>query len=289
MRVREGSETTSRFLRLVGRLLAFVALAVGVTILVSVFLPATLPASGAALLIGSLVAGWGLLAFEGQPLEELGFHRRGPWLSEAVLGLGLGVFVGLTTLALITLAGGVTWFPEEGTPTAYLVEGGSALAFFILPAAGEEAFFRGYPLWLLAQALGPGTALIATSLVFGVMHAGNPEVGLIGTANVAVMGVFLGALLLRTRSLWWATGAHLGWNVTLGFVADLPVSGLDLVDAPYVGAEPVGASWISGGAFGPEGSLATTLVGLAAAVWVWWTPRLRGERSDVRHLRRSKV
>lgn len=274
MRVREGRETISRVVRFAGRLLAFIALAVVITTLLSVFLPGTLPASGAALLIGSLTAGWGLLAIDGHPLDVLGFHRRRTWVSESILGIGLGVFVGVTTLALITMAGGVSWVPEDGTPVGYLLDGGSALAFFVLPAAGEEAFFRGYPLWLLAQGLGPGTALIATSAVFGVMHAGNPEVGWIGTANVAVMGLFLGALLLRTGSLWWASGAHLGWNVTLGFIADLPVSGLDLVDAPYVGAEPMGPVWISGGAFGPEGSLATTVVGLAAAIWVWWTPRL---------------
>jgi membrane protease YdiL (CAAX protease family) len=237
-------------------------------------LPPNVPGAGASLLIGSLVAGWGLLAVDGRHPGALGFHLRSSWPSEAILGLGLGVLVGLVVVTFLTIAGAVSWTLEEGTPGGYLSGAGSALAFFLLPAAGEEAFFRGYPLLIVAGALGPGIALIATSLVFGVMHLGNPEVQWIGALNVAVMGLFLGALLLRTKSLWWASGAHLGWNVTLGFVADLPVSGLDLVDAPYVVVNPSGRPWLSGGAFGPEGSIVTTVVGLAAAAWVWWTPRL---------------
>jgi membrane protease YdiL (CAAX protease family) len=236
--------------------------------------PPTVPGAGAALLIASLAAGWGLLAVDGRPPGALGFHLRPSWPREALLGLGLGVLVGLLVVATLTVVGAVSWTLEEGTPGGYLTGAGSALALFLLPAAGEEAFFRGYPLLIVAGALGPGTALIATSLVFGTMHLGNPDVHWIGASNVAVMGLFLGALLLRTKSLWWASGAHLGWNVTLGFVADLPVSGLDLVDAPYVVATSTGRSWLTGGGFGPEGSVVTTVVGLAAAAWVWWTPRL---------------
>ena len=72
--------------------------------------------------------------------------------------------------------------------------------------------------------------------------------------------VFLGVVYLKTASLWWATGAHLGWNWAHGFLADLPVSGLELVDAPLL--EPVtgGPDWLSGGSFGPEGSVVSTLV-----------------------------
>lgn len=242
--------------------------------LLGALLPNTVPGSGAALLIGSLVAGWSLLAIDGRPPEALGFHLARSWIREASLGLTLGILVGLVVVAAVSVVGGISWTLEDGTPGGYLAGAGSALAFFLLPAAGEEAFFRGYPLLIVAGSLGPGTALVATSVVFGTMHLGNPEVQWIGALNVGVMGLFLGALLLRTKSLWWASGAHLGWNVTLAFVADLPVSGLDLVDAPYVGASPTGRPWLSGGGFGPEGSVVTTVVGLAAAAWVWWTPRL---------------
>lgn len=90
-----------------------------------------------------------------------------------------------------------------------------------------------------------------------------------GLAAIAGAGLFLGALYLRTGSLWWATGAHLGWNWALGFWADLPVSGLDLVDTPYWEGVARGPSWLGGGAFGPEGSIVAAVGFLAAGHLAW--------------------
>ena len=133
---------------------------------------------------------------------------------------------------------------------------------------------RGYPLQALAEAWGAGWALVVTATLFALAHLPNPGVGWVGLTNIAAAGLFLGALYLRTRSLWWATGAHLGWNWAHAFVADLPVSGLELVDAPLV--EPVlsGPAWLSGGEFGPEGSVLATAAVLVAFAWTWRTPRL---------------
>src|SRR5690606_22083869 len=90
-------------------------------------------------------------------------------------------------------------------------------------------------------------------------------------------GIFLGALCLRSGGLWWPSGAHLGWNWAHAFLADLPVSGLELVDAPLIEPRVAGPAWISGGAFGPEGSLLATVAVLGAAAWIWRSPRLGPE------------
>ena len=101
--------------------------------------------------------------------------------------------------------------------------------------------------------------------------------GWLAAANVSVAGLFLGALVLRTGSLWWATGAHLGWNWGQAFLADLPVSGLDVVDTPFWEGSLEGAPWLAGAGFGVEGSVLATLA-LAGAAWLCWrTPRLRPE------------
>ena len=99
-------------------------------------------------------------------------------------------------------------------------------------------------------------------------------------------GVFLGAIQLRTGSLWVASGVHLGWNWALGYAADLPVSGLELADSPLYEGVPRGAEWISGGAFGPEGSVLATAGFALAAYLVWRSPRFKPGQSakDVRPL-----
>jgi hypothetical protein len=250
----------------------------------------SIPGLGAALLLAGLVAGSALLRVDDLDPRALGLHAGPGVMQESGVGLGLGVGVALAAVVAMAAAGAVTWTVESVSPGAWLGSAMMALGFFALPAAAEEVVFRGYPLQALAEAWGPAAAVGVTSVGFGLLHLGNPGAGTVEAANVTVAGLVLGALVVRTGSLWLASGAHLGWNWAHGFLADLPVSGLDLVDAPGVVARVREDAWMGGGGFGPEGSLATTAVGLAAAAWTWWTPRLRPSPAleDVRLLMRLR-
>ena len=235
---------------------------------------ASFTARSTALLAAALSSGWLLLALDGRSPSALGMPARAEGLFHAVLGLGLGTLVALVAVAALALAGAVRWTVEAGTLTQYLGAGAYTLAFLALPAAAEEAVLRGYPLQAVAEAWGPAVALASTSALFALLHAPNPGIGAASMANIFAAGLLLGALYLRTGSLWWAFGAHLGWNWAHGFGADLPVSGLDVVDTPLLEAHVSGSVLLSGGAFGPEGSLLSTGVVLAASAWVWTTRRL---------------
>jgi membrane protease YdiL (CAAX protease family) len=237
-------------------------------------------------LLGSLLAGWIVLALDGRKPGALGFYASTGVPLEGIKGLALGVGVAAVVVLGMTVLGGIVWTPEGGTAGEYLRDGALALWFFTLPAAAEEALFRGYVLQALSESWGALWGLWGTSLIFGLVHLTNPNTSLLGIGNIVMAGVFLGAVYLKTASLWWATGAHLGWNWALGFLADLPVSGLELADAPLYGGAPRGAAWISGGAFGPEGSLVATLGFALAALWVWKSPRIRAGKTalDLRPL-----
>lgn len=222
-----------------------------------------------AMLAAALLAGWTLLAPEGVGPGALGFGLRVGAGRELALGTALGVLVLLPVLGILLAAGGLAFSAQGGDATAWLGRGLGSLGFLAFAAAAEEALVRGYPLQALARAWGPGWALAVTSAVFGAFHLGNPSVDWLGAVNVAAAGVFLGVLVLRTGSLWWATGAHLGWNWGQAFLADLPVSGYDVVDTPFWDGALSGAPWFAGGGFGVEGSVLTALV-MAAAAWMCW-------------------
>lgn len=235
--------------------------------------PGSLIGQGALTLLASLIPAWILLSLaHGKPPGALGFPFRKAAVWEAARGLVLGVAVTLAAVAVMAAAGVVDWVEDAGTVGSLVVEGAAALAILALPAAAEEAFFRGYPLQLLSRAWGPGWALAVTSVAFGLLHGANPGLTWIALANLVVAGAFLGVILLKTGSLWWATGAHLGWNWSLGFAVDLPVSGLEMVDTPLWTGVSSGPAWLGGGSFGPEGSLVTTGVVLLATVLLWRAP-----------------
>jgi membrane protease YdiL (CAAX protease family) len=266
--------TRSGRLRLGWRLLLFAVLLAALYVALSAVLPQTLWGQAGALLGASLLAGWTLLATDGRAPASLGFPLRTEALSESLLGLALGCAVAAAAVVPMAAAGVVRWSWEGGGALAFISGAALSLALYGPLAAAEEALLRGYPLQALAEAWGPLIALLLTSATFGLLHAANPEVGWVGLLNTGLAGVFLGALYLRTGSLWWASGAHAGWNWAHGFLLDLPVSGLDIADQPLLEGRTQGPELLSGGGFGPEGSLLTTGVLVAATVWTWRTERL---------------
>jgi membrane protease YdiL (CAAX protease family) len=209
----------------------------------------------------------------------LGFHGTPAAGAELGLGIGLGAAVALLAVAGLWITGGVGWRAEQGSLGAWLVGGLSALLFLAIPAAAEEALLRGYPLQALAEAWGVGRALLVTSTAFALAHLANPGVTPLAIVNIGLAGLWLGVVWVRTGSLWWATGAHLGWNWGSAYVADLPVSGLELFDAPFYEATMSGPDWVGGGAFGPEGSVLATMALGAAAWWCWKTDRLKANET----------
>lgn len=238
-------------------------------------IPQGLIGGAAALLIGSVVAGWWLLAKDGRAPGALGFHLSRETVAESLKGLAVGVSVGAVVVALMAASGGLRWTAEGGDPVGWLTGALGALAFLAIPAAAEEALLRGYPLQAMAEVWGARGAIVVTSTMFGLLHLSNPGASVLGTVNVVAAGALLGVVYVRTASLWWATGVHLGWNWTHGFLADVPVSGLEVLDAPLYEGVPMGPEWLSGGQFGPEGSLIATVVLLGASAVLWRAPWLR--------------
>ncbi len=84
----------------------------------------------------------------------------------------------------------------------------------------------GYPFRRLIAAIGPVMATIAMSVLFGLLHALNPEATLVSVLVTMLAGVFLSLAWLRTHGLWLPWGLHFAWNASMGVLFGLPVSGI---------------------------------------------------------------
>ena len=140
----------------------------------------------------------------------------------------------------------------------------------------------GFPVTMIdvsREALGPAAALLGTSVVFGLLHLGNPGASVQSTLLVVLAGLFLGGILLITGSLYAAWMAHFAWNWAMAALLHTAVSGI-AVRPPDYQVVDTGPDWATGGAWGPEGGAGAAL-GMAGALWalVAWRRHFR-LRSD---------
>ncbi|HYJ80597.1 MAG TPA: CPBP family intramembrane glutamic endopeptidase [Longimicrobiaceae bacterium] len=246
--------------------------------------PQTFTTQTAVMLAAALLAGWAMLAWvDRRSPQALGLAADRAAAQDSAVGFGLGAGSLALAVGLLVVAGSARWVADDGSVAEYVAVLAQALGFFAVAAAMEEAVFRGYMFQALVQGIGPWPTALLTSALFAAAHLGNPNVGPIALANIGVAGVMLAVAYLRTRSLWFATALHLGWNWAMSALFDFPVSGL-VRDTPLYDAVESGADWWSGGPFGPEGGLAATVAVLALTAWLRRT-RALGESARMRALR----
>ena len=193
-------------------------------------------------------------------------------LGGAVIG---GLAIGVPAALLI----GLGWLDVTDAPGAWQT-GAFATTMMLLPAAFmEELMMRGYPLAVLREALGWPAAIVLTSVVFGVLHVRNPNVEVSAIVLVTIAGIFLGAVVYRTHSLWAATAAHFAWNLTLAVFLHAALSGQELPAGDYRTVD-AGPDWATGGGWGPEGGAGAVAGMLIAAGLLFWRRRRDpGERA----------
>lgn len=188
-----------------------------------------------------------------RPVASLGFKWR-HFQHHAITGFCLGVaLLGLGTLVLY-FNKNLQWNNIHFQADDLFI----ALVLMIMVALGEEMVFRGYILRNLLQSMNKWAALGMSAILFTIAHAGNPGISAVAVINLMLGGLLLGINYIYTRNLWYALSFHLSWNFFQGPVLGFPVSGLPLQSV--LEPELRGPAWLTGGAFGFEGSLIATIV-----------------------------
>ncbi len=231
-------------------------------------LPASLGDPAVALLViaGAVMAvvTYGATVRQGERRRPFELSLDGS-VRELAVGLAIGGGLMLATVGVLGLTGWVTITSRP--PTAIW----RALALTVQSGLVEEVLFRLVVLRLLWRAFNLPVALVASAALFGAAHLLNTNSGLFAALCIALeAGVMLGAFYLLTGRLWMAAGAHAGWNFAQGWLMGAAVSGMSgFAGGPFVTAPTPGVpDWLSGGAFGPEASLAALMLCTAVGAWV---------------------
>ena len=194
--------------------------------------------------------------FDRRPFADIGLRLA----SSSATHLSLGVLLGggAATLLLLAplLSGTGHLVPRPHSSFTWL-----SLAFYLITiffaAAGEEMIFRGYAFQYLIEKIGPFASVLPVGVIFGLVHTSNPHASVLGVVNTVLWGILLGFAFLRSHDLWLPIGMHFGWNAVMPLFG-VNLSGLTIEVTRYFYQWDLSPLW-SGGAYGPEGGLLTTI------------------------------
>ncbi len=241
-------------------------------------------AGGIAITLAVWVAG---RVLDKRPLRDFGLRMDAQWWRDCLTGFLMATAV-MSLIVLFQWAAGWIEFTGFGWNRAsqrnfVTLLGGYVLAMAVV-GFYEELWSRGYQLRNLTEGFYTGhnrnvAGLIAigiSSLIFGILHIGNPNATLLGIVVIFLAGVMLAVPYVITGQLGYSVGLHFAWNVIQGAVYGLPVSGIRFRQS-ILQFEVVGPELWTGGRFGPEGGVLGVIGVLALIALTLAHLRLRND------------
>jgi membrane protease YdiL (CAAX protease family) len=210
----------------------------------------------------AIAAMWIIFRFlERRSMLESGFNTNKAW-SDMAFGFAIGLALVALMVAAEFLLG--VYRPLGLNLHCNLI---SPLIVFLFVGVAEEVIFRVAIFQLLERRVGTWPAFAVSCIIFGLAHMLNNVGGeslpmkLIGCACLMLeAGIVLNAAFLVRRTLWLGVGMHWAWNFFEGPFFGMPVSG-NVIGSTLINVRMQGPELLTGGKFGPEGSLTGVLLG----------------------------
>ena len=133
-------------------------------------------------------------------------------------------------------------------------------------AVFEEILIRGIIFRIIEEKLGSYISLLISAIIFGALHLLNPNSTLISGLCVGIeAGLLLGAAYIYTRNLWFPIAIHFAWNFMQSGIFGAITSGNEKTSS-LLTTKLTGNSFITGGEFGPEGTIQALIFCVLASI-----------------------
>lgn len=200
---------------------------------------------------------------EVRPVSSMGI-RKTSLIPHYMTGLITGVSM-MTAITLLSVVSGVNSISlcsniNIGIILLYLLG-------FLVQGMSEEFIFRGYLMTTIGGYHSPVLAVGISAGAFAFAHAFNPGFGILPCINLVLFGIFAALYMICSGDIWGVCGIHSVWNFMQGNFYGISVSGTGDTESVFRTTQNTAYSWLSGGTFGIEGSIFTTMIlsaGIAA-------------------------
>ena len=212
------------------------------------------------IIASSFVIGTYICFYSKYEKREIGeFSGRG-FVKNSILGLVMGTTLQCLTILVIYLWGdfriiSVNPFSSILTPFAIAL----SVAIF------EETLLRGIIFRIVEEKLGSYISLLISAIIFGAVHLLNPDSSVISSICIGIVGFMFGASYIYSRNLWLPIAIHFSWNFVQSGIFGAITSGNEKTSSLFT-TKISGADLITGGAFGPEGTIHATILWLLVSI-----------------------
>ena len=213
--------------------------------------------------------------FEKRPFWTLGYELKDA-VKQYARGFLFGMLMFVGSVTILGAFGSVAFESVNPSQQGVVAIGGVLLVLFgwIIQGGAEEVLIRGWVLPVIGARYKPWIGLLVSSLIFATLHGLNPNLSAIALINLALFGVFAGLYAMREGSMWGISALHSVWNWVQGNFFGFEVSGTQAEGGTLINLMETGEDWLTGGAFGPEGGLAVTIVlVISILVTLFWKSR----------------
>jgi membrane protease YdiL (CAAX protease family) len=194
-------------------------------------------------------------------VKSLGFewdHYR----QHALTGLLVSVFILCSGTLVLQATGNLHFIDLAFFPKDLILY----ILIMLLIAISEETVVRGYILNNLLESFPKWISLLISAGLFAALHLFNPGFSWLSLIGIFAGGILLGLNYIYTKNLWFGIFLHFGWNFVQGPLLGYEVSGYE-TDSLLVQSIN-GPGWLTGGAFGFESSLLSSLLIIPVVVFL---------------------
>jgi membrane protease YdiL (CAAX protease family) len=189
---------------------------------------------------------------------------------------GRGLLIGLGMMSAVVLGeiiiGGVGFtgisLSANTVPLILLIFAG-----YMIQGMEEEVVTRGFLMISVARRYPVWAGVLTNALLFGLFHIFNPGATAFSVINTVLHGILYSMFFLKRDSIWLDGGVHSGWNFSQSCIFGQHTSGMPLMASVFSMTSPTGKSILTGGDYGLEAGIVSTVVSVIVFILLLKTPK----------------
>ncbi len=211
--------------------------------------------------------------------KTIGTAEKGNNIPMFLLGLLIGAVTNGLCILAAYLHGDIYMYYDSFKPLPLLL----IFVSVFIQSSAEELICRCYLYRKLLNRYNPAVSILVSSLLFSLLHAGNPGVGIIALIDIFLSGLQFALMVYYFDSLWCAFAAHTAWNFTQNILFGLPNSGLVVPFSIFkLDAASATDSLFYNVGFGVEGTIFAVIIEAAACLLIFLWGRNRARKKEIR-------